>query len=252
MTDTSASIDRGTRKDFRIGRVFDRTFSVYARNFFKFFLISLIASTPGLLALASEGVTDDSAFTIRNLVLLMLEIFLTVAFALLSEAVLAYGAFQDMRGRPVNLVESLNIGLSRFLPIVGLSILAALGVTIGLILLIIPGLIMIAVWFVAVPVCVVEHLSPWQSLKRSAQLTKGHRWTIFIVIIQFYVGLFLLSYVITHVLSGLGGDIIATFGDLIWSSIWGAFVSIFVVVTYYELRAAKEGVDIEQIAAVFD
>jgi len=31
-----------------------------------------------------------------------------------------------------------------------------------------------------------------------------------------------------------------------------AFYGVVVVVTYYDLRAAKEGIDIEQIIAVFD
>jgi hypothetical protein len=41
-------------------------------------------------------------------------------------------------------------------------------------------------------------------------------------------------------------------GDLVWNGIWGAFYAICVVVTYHDLRAAKEGVGIDQIAAVFD
>jgi hypothetical protein len=41
-------------------------------------------------------------------------------------------------------------------------------------------------------------------------------------------------------------------GGLLWNGIWGAFYAIAAVVTYHDLRVAKEGTDIEQIAAVFD
>jgi hypothetical protein len=34
--------------------------------------------------------------------------------------------------------------------------------------------------------------------------------------------------------------------------VWGAFYAIFVVVTYHDLRVAKEGVDVHEIASVFD
>ena len=40
--------------------------------------------------------------------------------------------------------------------------------------------------------------------------------------------------------------------DWIVSSLFGVFVSVIVAVTYYELRQAKEGASIEQLAAVFD
>src|SRR5215475_5262435 len=33
-------------------------------------------------------------------------------------------------------------------------------------------------WFVAVPACVEERLGPWTSLRRSRDLTKGHRWKL--------------------------------------------------------------------------
>jgi hypothetical protein len=36
------------------------------------------------------------------------------------------------------------------------------------------------------------------------------------------------------------------------TAIGSAFSSVVIAVTYYELRAAKEGIDIQQIASVFD
>jgi hypothetical protein len=38
----------------------------------------------------------------------------------------------------------------------------------------------------------------------------------------------------------------------VWNGFWGALYAIFAVVTYHDLRVAKEGVDTEQIAAVFE
>jgi hypothetical protein len=40
--------------------------------------------------------------------------------------------------------------------------------------------------------------------------------------------------------------------SLIWTAIWTAFFAILGVVAYHDLRVAKEGVDTEQIAAVFE
>jgi hypothetical protein len=91
-----------------------------------------------------------------------------------------------------------------------------------------------------------------RSLGRSRQLTKGHRWKIF--------GLFLLLYamgMVTGLFIGgtsaaLGGTPAAVTASLIWSAIWGSFSAVVIVVTYHDLRVAKEGINTEQIVAVFD
>jgi hypothetical protein len=62
----------------------------------------------------------------------------------------------------------------------------------------------------------------------------------------------IIGNVIDLALAALTGGILLPIGHLIWSGIWGAFFAIFVVVTYHDLRVAKEGVDTDQIAAVFE
>ena len=123
---------------------------------------------------------------------------------------------------------------------------------VGFMLLFVPGLILITMWFVAVPICIVERRGPWQSLVRSGELTKGHRWKIFGIILVLYLVSAIVGYILTSVLTAIGGTVLAMIATLLWNGVWGAFFAIFVVVTYYELRVAKEGIDIEQIASVFD
>ena len=49
-----------------------------------------------------------------------------------------------------------------------------------------------------------------------------------------------------------GGFILSAASALIWNAILGAVYAILVIATYHELRVIKEGVDTEQIAAVFE
>jgi uncharacterized membrane protein len=250
MSNTSVPVSRAATSDFRVGRIFDRTTSVYTRNFLAFSLVALIASLPPLLLATGAG--DTAPVMAQSAGLAMIVVLLSVALALLSQAILVYAAFQDMRGRPVNLSESVNVALARFFPIIGLAIINAFGIVIGLMLFIIPGLILLTMWFVGVPACMVERLGPWQSLKRSVQLTKGHRWKLFGIILLVYVAAAIVSQLITVALTAIGGFVIGLLATLAWNTIWGAFFATLVVVTYYELRSANEGVDIEQIASVFD
>ncbi len=57
---------------------------------------------------------------------------------------------------------------------------------------------------------------------------------------------------IEMILAAAAGGMLATIGSLIWTGISGAVVAMAVIATYHELRMAKEGPDIGQVAAVFD
>jgi hypothetical protein len=251
MTDASLSTPRFIENDFRVGRVFSRTSSVLSRNLLIFFVVTVVANLPGTLLL--KNATDAAAAPGRAAGLAFLGAFLTLVLSTFSQAVVLYGAFQDMRGKRVSLGESLKVGLSRLPAIIGLAILMSLGIGFGFVLLIIPGLILFTMWFVATPACVVERLGPFDSMARSSQLTKGHRWKILGLFIVLAMGGAIVSGVVDYVLEDVVGSASLTLiGGLLWNGVWGAFYAIAAVVTYHDLRVAKEGTDIEQIAAVFD
>jgi hypothetical protein len=170
----------------------------------------------------------------------------------LAVAINLHAAFQSMRGRPVSLGESVAGGLSRFLPLVGVMILFTLGATLGFLLLIVPGVILMVMWYVAVPACVLEKTGPVRSLGRSRELTKGYRWKVFGLILLVYVLSILgnaFGALLANTAAGMWGAAIA---QLIWQGIAAGFGSVLIAVVYYYLRVAKEGVDVDQIAAVFD
>ncbi len=249
MTDAILPADRFVERDFRVGRLFNRTSSILSRNFLIFFTVSVIAAVPTLVFMRGPGGAPDPT---RNLGLFFGGLLLSMVLSALSQAIVLYGAFQDMRGRPVSLIESLQVGLRRFFPIIGLALLASVLAMLASLLLVVPGLILFTMWFVATPACVVEQLGPVRSLGRSRALTKGHRWKIFGLMLLLFIPAGIVGNVVDLSLAALGGGIPLAIGHLIWSGIWGAFFAIFVVVTYHDLRVAKEGVDTDQIAAVFE
>jgi len=255
MTEMTASLGSFQESDFRVGRILNRTTSVLSRHLPMFFLVSAVAQLPPLLILKAaampEGMTSGHSLG-RVLAMIGIGIVLTLVLSVLSQAILLYGAFQDMRGRQVSLVESLEVGLRRFLPIVGLAIAMTVLVMLAAILLVVPAMILFTMWFVAAPVCVVEQLGPSNSMRRSTQLTKGHRWKIFGLGLLLLLISVVADHAITASLTAIGGEWLAMAGQVIWTGIWGAFYAVAAVVTYHDLRVAKEGVDIHQITAVFE
>jgi hypothetical protein len=244
---TDIAMEPGT---FRLADVFSKTFAIYGRRFVPFIVLTIIASIPSYIAIfvignPSGGRPGD--FNGGQLALSLLD-FVTKSFV--SGAVI-YGVVQDLRGRTFSIGDSLRIALDRFLPLIGVAVCVVIAIGLGTVLLIVPGLILACMFFVATPACVAERLGVFESLSRSRALTKGYRWQVF--------GLFLLLIVAGLIIAAVVGAIAFTAGWLgvvIFSQVLGVLLSSFngviVSVFYYELRVAKEGVDIEKIASVFE
>jgi hypothetical protein len=118
---------------------------------------------------------------------------------------------------------------------------------------------------IAVPALVLENLSPWQALKRSAFLTKGYRGQIFLIGI-----LMSLITLVVDVLSQ--GPFLAArlllgfrFGPIpLWlqvpyaitagagGALSGPFLMIALALAYYDARVRKEGFDLQVMMAALD
>jgi hypothetical protein len=250
VTDATLTADRFAEGDFRAGHALGRAGSVLSRNFLSFFAVTAVAAMP-------QAATDSLGDPINFLLVQGLGPILRVeglgpllghVLGTLSQAVVLYGAFQDMRGKRVSLGESMRVGLRRFFPVVGVALSTTVLGYLGLFVFVVPGLICFTTWFVATPACVVEGRGVFSSLARSARLTRGHGWKIFGLMLLMYFCNAIVDSPIDQALSGIP----AFAGHVIWNGVWSAFYAILAVVTYHDLRVAKEGVDIEQIAAVFE
>jgi len=262
MTDTIGGAEAGGQGTFRIGDVLISTINIYSRNALIFTLVSGLIWFPAILAgyYLEPGVTvvggpvgySEGVPAIMRQWEQLLAILIMLTLQPLGTAIVVYAAFQDMRDRPVEIGVSVARALARFPALVGLTILMTVAVMMGFVLLIVPGIILMVMWYLAVPVCMVEKTGPVRSLDRSQRLTKGHRWKLF--------GLFLfvviLSAIGDSVSAGIGAALLRDVGAVLFQAVWQgisqALSSIMIVVAYYQLRVAKEGVDIDQIASVFE
>jgi hypothetical protein len=142
------------------------------------------------------------------------------------------------------------------LPLVIMTLLSTLGVGLGLLLLIIPGLMLATAWAVAAPALIMEGKSPFVALGRSRDLVRGYSWPVF--------GLFVLTIVVMVLWESMVGVIGYSLEDAfpeqhmdwIFESIvspWGSLPMIAIPVTlYFYIVALKEGGTDVSIAEVFD
>ena len=236
----------GSAAGWSVGSVIGTAVSTLFGHFVPFVGTALVASLPSLLFAIVVP-----ASKVQSIVDLVINEIVAVT--------LVYGAVQALRGRQVPMSECLSQGLSRLGAALGVAILAGLGIAFGMVLFIVPGLILATMWAVAIPIAVVEKMGVTASLSRSAALTRERRWRVFGAV--FVAGL--LAVLVGAAIGGsVGGLAYAASGHgsstvivaVSWAvgAIFQAFNACVVATLYYFLRRDKEGVDIHQIAAVFD
>ncbi len=79
------------------------------------------------------------------------------------------------------------------LPLIAVSLLFAIGVAIGFVLLIIPGLNLLVFWSVVAPVTVLERPGVFAAFGRSRDLVRGNGWNVFGVIVLVYLTVLVVS-----------------------------------------------------------
>jgi len=247
MTDISLPAARFAEREFRVGEAMSKALQTLSRNVLPFSIVTGIAALPSVLIFESNATFDSVSAGVWFLVGMLLAVVLSG----LSQAVVLSAAFEDMRGRPVDILASFRVGWRRFPAVIGVTLLAGLFGGLAAIALIFPAFIVMTMLYVATPVCVVERLGPFKSLGRSANLTKGSRWRVFgMICVVGFIGA--IGSGMVEALAYAVGPTIAPVVKVIWQGLLGAYSAILVVVTYHDLRVAKEGVDTDQIAAVFE
>lgn len=235
------------QKQFSFGTVISESISVFTANLASFAIVSLLLLLPLLLYNLAVG-APAGGFSAGGLFPIILQMVLGYLLA----ATISFATFQYLRGHPVSIGECLSRGLSLILPVIGVAILVAIIMFVGFLLLVVPGIIAAVMLWVAIPVAVVERPGVIESLKRSADLTKGYRWSIFGIFIVIGIILIVISFVLSLVLLSVAGFTVYSIGLWVIQALFSAFSATAAAVGYYFLRSTKEGVDIGDIAKVFD
>jgi hypothetical protein len=250
---------------FDIGRVVSRTFSVIGRNWITFLVLSVLAVVPQSVwsFYTTRGALDGgAAFALSGSFWLFTFVgwLVTIVATFVLQASLTYGTIMDLNGQRASLGESLAVGLRAFLPLFAIGILYTLGIGLGFVLLLVPGLMLITIWAVVVPARIAENTGVMQSFSRSQELTRGYRWPIFGIFVVFYVIIVIVEFV-TRPLFGLGmlsqaSALAAVPLYFVLTGVIHVFTSVIasagVACIYYELRTVKEGIGPQQLAAVFE
>ena len=273
---TIESMNPTTRR-FEIGNVLTNMSRAVGQNWMGFFGLSLLlqglpAAVVGYFQAVvvgntyQPGATSDPSQILGVAGFLLIGLLVGIISSSVLQATISFGVIASLRGRTTTFSECLASGLRYFPRALGIGFLCGLAIIavfiVGSILIIVGAVlavIMALAWSIAVPVAVAEDKGVLASISRSGQITNGYKGQIFL--------LFLIYVVVYWVLSMLGAGIGASLLSLgmqsylmvsgviispLLASAAAVFSSAGVSAIYYELRSSRDGVGIEDMAAVFE
>jgi hypothetical protein len=221
----------------QIGDVLGEAWGLYKRFFRRFFLTAFVVyAVLDLFSALANAAAGDS--------------FLAGLFWGLIAATAGVIGFFWVQGALVEVVRDVRDGradrtigetyqaVSPRLPalIVG-GILAGLGIAVGLILFIVPGLFLLTIWSMLVAVIVIEGRSAGEAFGRSREIVRGHGWEVFGLIIVTFVIVAIASGVITLLFAPLPEFFDTWLGSLFAHSLTVPFAAAALTTAYFKLTA---------------
>jgi hypothetical protein len=118
------------------------------------------------------------------------------------------------------------------------SILAAIAITIGFVLLIAPGLFLLTIWAVIVPVLVIEGAGVGRSFDRSRELVRGYGWHVFATIVIVFLLGAVAGIILELLLFALPDEARTVVSGLVSGTLFAPFSALVVTLGYYRLLNA--------------
>lgn len=251
------------------GELLDRTFSLYRSHFWLF--VSIFA-LPHLVVLAYQllGVmvrVPGSQLSNAFITLLwgMGTILLAMVFSAVSQAASVVAVSQVHLERPASVMDSFVQVKGHLIGVIGLSLLVTLVIMIGFMALIVPGVILLLMWSLAVQAKVLENKGITDSLSRSSELTKGDRGRVFVIwllIAVLRVGItWLLQWPILIAAAAsahaahravIGWQVASIVVGYFSDSVVGPLAAISLCLLYYDERVRKEAFDLQLMMTDLD
>lgn len=245
-----------------IANVAQSTFGVLGRNMAAFLIlvVALIAVPTGVIQWLSAVIRADPGLAGRSGLFTILFSIINIVFSFLFQASIVAGAISDLNGRKLDVGGMIAGRVSQVPVLLGLAILQGVAIVVASALLFVPGLILATMWVVTVPSAVIDKTGVLGAFTRSSDLTRGHRWPIFALVMIYSLILIIITLAGTTIFGGFAAMALAlsagpNLGLIVYNVVVGVVFNLIaatgVTVIYYELRRIKEGVAPQALIETF-
>jgi hypothetical protein len=180
-----------------------------------------------------------------------------IAFVLLlatlspiAQGAMALAVGDAYRGRSITVGSAYRASFRRALALAGTFLLMGLGVLLGVVLLVIPGLYLAVAWMLATQIVMLEGIAGSSALSRSRELLRSHMWRALGITVLAVIVMGVISTVLQLLVSGI--PIVRSVASAIAQSVAMAFYTGVGVVLYFDLRCRKENFDLEHLAQLVE
>jgi len=162
--------------------------------------------------------------------------------AFLLQAALVKAVQDEREGRgDMSIGDTVNAAMPFIGPVAVASILAGIAITIGLFLIIVPGLYLITIWAVIIPVIIIERSGAMAAFGRSQQLVRGRGWNVFGTLVLVFIIQFVVDIVLGAIFSALPYAVRDGLSTVISGTLVAPFLAIVVTLIYYRLVGSGAG-----------
>jgi hypothetical protein len=183
-----------------------------------------------------------------------------------SQAATVVAVSQVYLDRPAGVMDSFSKVKNQVGGVIRLSLSIGFLAGLACLALIVPGILLMLRWSLAVPAKVLENKSVKEAMTRSTELTQGNRGRIFVIWFLFMVlnvGIGLLLQWPIKAVGGVGGKAALQNVSVVWqvASLGATFISTCLVgplatiafsLVYYDERVRKEAFDLQLMMTTLD
>lgn len=226
-----------------VSEVLGEAFELYRRFFWRF--IGTAAVVFVVLDLASAFADTASGESVGSeLLWSLIALLLSVVGAFWLQGALIEAVSDVRDGRIDTTIGELYERTRPRLPaLIAAGIVAGIGIAIGLVLLIVPGLFLLTRWVLIPAVIVIEKRGAGDSFDRSWELTRGYGWSVF--------GSLLVSFIVYVAAQGVFRAVFLPLprfaeiwiGGVVAHSVTAPFIALVGAVLYFRLARLSAGVD---------
>jgi hypothetical protein len=119
------------------------------------------------------------------------------------------------------------------------GVLAGLGIGIGLVLLVVPGLVLLTFWILIIPVIALERTTASAAFGRSRELVRGYGWNVFGVIVLTILLLIGFEIVLSIALTPVADWLRSFVSKVVSGTLTAPFIAAVWTLLYFRLRDAK-------------
>jgi hypothetical protein len=228
------------------GALFRDSLRVFRGHAWLFFLLSAAVVIPVEIAVEGIGLEmltssyDESPPLAESLVPTV------VGFLVMTPIITAiciHALHSIAAGAPPSPGQVFVAGFEAFTPLFGAVVLAALGIAIGFLALIVPGVYLAVRWYFVPQAVVIEGARGPNALRRSGQVVEGFWWRTFGLVVLANIAVAVPAVVLlapfTAIAASADQAVWALTGTILATSVTTPFVAIYSTLLYYDLLARR-------------